>query len=163
MTSTASPTPEIPGFVAVIPAGGVGSRLWPLSRPDRPKFLLDLLGEGRTLLQATLDRLRPNKEIPLKAQQADGVNNCRQLLKDLSEGNVRANFIEGMGCVGGCVGGPKSLIDRALARDAVNLYGDGAVSKTPADNPFVLDLLHRLGYLTVESLLDRDNNFTRTL
>ena len=68
-----------------------------------------------------------------------------------------------MGCVGGCVGGPKSLIDRALARDAVNLYGDGAVSKTPADNPFVLDLLHRLGYLTVESLLDRDNNFTRTL
>ncbi len=59
MTSTASPTPEIPGFVAVIPAGGVGSRLWPLSRPDRPKFLLDLLGEGRTLLQATLDRLEP--------------------------------------------------------------------------------------------------------
>lgn len=114
-------------------------------------------------VQATLDRLRPNKEIPLKAQQADGVNNCRQLLKDLSEGNARANFIEGMGCVGGCVGGPKSLIDRALARDAVNLYGDGAVSKTPADNPFVLDLLHRLGYLTVESLLDRDNNFTRTL
>lgn len=46
----------------MIPAGGVGSRLWPLSRPDRPKFLLDLLGEGRTLLQATLDRLEPLAE-----------------------------------------------------------------------------------------------------
>lgn len=48
-----------PEFVAVIPAGGVGSRLWPLSRRNRPKFLLDLLGQGRTLLQATWDRLVP--------------------------------------------------------------------------------------------------------
>ncbi len=46
-------------FAAVIPAGGVGSRLWPLSQPSRPKFLLDLLGSGRTLLQATVDRLEP--------------------------------------------------------------------------------------------------------
>lgn len=46
-------------FWAVIPAGGAGTRLWPLSRADRPKFLLDLTGSGRTLLQATVDRLRP--------------------------------------------------------------------------------------------------------
>lgn len=43
----------------IVPAGGPGSRLWPLSRADKPKFLLDLLGEGRTLLQATVDRLSP--------------------------------------------------------------------------------------------------------
>lgn len=49
----------IDGFVAVVPAGGVGSRLWPLSRPDHPKFLLDLLGTGSSLLQATLARLAP--------------------------------------------------------------------------------------------------------
>jgi len=49
----------IDGFVAVVPAGGVGSRLWPLSRPERPKFLLDLLGTGTSLLQATLERLAP--------------------------------------------------------------------------------------------------------
>ena len=35
----------------VIPAGGAGTRLWPLSRAGRPKFLLDLTGSGRTLLQ----------------------------------------------------------------------------------------------------------------
>lgn len=52
----------IDGFVAVVPAGGVGSRLWPLSQPERPKFLLDLLGQGRTLLQATYDRLAPMAE-----------------------------------------------------------------------------------------------------
>ena len=41
---------------AVILAGGGGTRLWPLSSPDRPKPFLPLLGE-RTLLQLTVDRL----------------------------------------------------------------------------------------------------------
>ncbi|MEN9910741.1 MAG: hypothetical protein RLZZ441_309, partial [Actinomycetota bacterium] len=46
-------------FYAVIPAGGVGSRLWPLSRADAPKFLHDLTGSGRSLLVETWDRLEP--------------------------------------------------------------------------------------------------------
>ena len=41
----------------IIPAGGAGTRLWPLSRRRRPKFLLALAGTGRTLLQGTVDRL----------------------------------------------------------------------------------------------------------
>jgi mannose-1-phosphate guanylyltransferase len=41
---------------AVVPAGGSGTRLWPLSRAARPKFLLPLLGE-RSLLQQTVDRI----------------------------------------------------------------------------------------------------------
>jgi mannose-1-phosphate guanylyltransferase len=44
-------------FHAVIPAGGAGTRLWPLSRAQRPKFLLDLTGAGRSLVQQTWDRL----------------------------------------------------------------------------------------------------------
>ena len=43
-------------FWAVVPAGGSGTRLWPLSRSARPKYLLQLLG-NRTLLQQTFDRL----------------------------------------------------------------------------------------------------------
>lgn len=46
-------------FYAVIPAGGIGSRLWPLSRADAPKFLHDLTGSGQTLLKETWDRLAP--------------------------------------------------------------------------------------------------------
>ncbi|WP_308796794.1 mannose-1-phosphate guanylyltransferase [Agromyces silvae] len=46
-------------FYSVIPAGGVGSRLWPLSRADAPKFLHDLTGSGQTLLKDTWDRLSP--------------------------------------------------------------------------------------------------------
>lgn len=40
----------------VIMAGGVGSRLYPLSTPERPKQFLDLLGAGRTLIQLTYQR-----------------------------------------------------------------------------------------------------------
>ncbi|HVE79449.1 MAG TPA: sugar phosphate nucleotidyltransferase [Gemmatimonadaceae bacterium] len=42
----------------VVLAGGVGSRFWPLSTPQRPKQLLPLVGE-RPLLAETLERLRP--------------------------------------------------------------------------------------------------------
>ena len=49
----------IQDFYAVIPAGGIGSRLWPLSRADAPKFLHDLTGSGQTLLRDTWDRLEP--------------------------------------------------------------------------------------------------------
>lgn len=46
-------------FHAVIPAGGSGTRLWPLSRRESPKFLHDILGIGRSLLQSTWDRVVP--------------------------------------------------------------------------------------------------------
>jgi len=50
---------QLPGFHAVIPAGGSGTRLWPLSRRSSPKFLHDLTGSGRSLLQDTVHRLGP--------------------------------------------------------------------------------------------------------
>jgi len=55
--------PEAP-FVPVIPAGGAGTRLWPLSRRARPKFLLDLTGSGASLLQQTVQRLAPLADRP---------------------------------------------------------------------------------------------------
>jgi mannose-1-phosphate guanylyltransferase len=50
---------SIDNFWAVVPAGGAGTRLWPLSRSSAPKFLRDLTGTGRSLLQGTWDRLLP--------------------------------------------------------------------------------------------------------
>jgi mannose-1-phosphate guanylyltransferase len=51
--------PGIEQLWAVVPAGGAGTRLWPLSRAGSPKFLLDLTGSGRSLLQETVHRLTP--------------------------------------------------------------------------------------------------------
>lgn len=48
-----------------MPAGGAGTRLWPLSRAAHPKFLHDLTGSGTTLLQSTWARLAPVAEAVL--------------------------------------------------------------------------------------------------
>ena len=47
---------------AVIMAGGVGSRFWPVSRQSFPKQFHDMLGTGKSLLQTTFDRLK--KQVP---------------------------------------------------------------------------------------------------
>ena len=44
-------------FHSIIPAGGIGSRLWPLSRAEHPKFLSDFTGSGLSLVQETYKRL----------------------------------------------------------------------------------------------------------
>lgn len=43
----------------IIMAGGIGSRFWPISTPGYPKQFIDVLGLGRTLIQLTVDRLKP--------------------------------------------------------------------------------------------------------
>ena len=42
----------------VIMAGGIGSRFWPMSTPEYPKQFVDVLGQGRSLLQLTFDRFK---------------------------------------------------------------------------------------------------------
>jgi mannose-1-phosphate guanylyltransferase len=76
-------------FHAVIPAGGVGSRLWPLSRAAAPKFLHDLTGSGRTLLQGTWDRLLPvaGERIAVVAGVAHEAGILEQL-EDLDPANL---------------------------------------------------------------------------
>lgn len=59
MTLMTTTSDDLGRFYSVIPAGGIGSRLWPLSRADAPKFLHDLTGSGQTLLRATWERLAP--------------------------------------------------------------------------------------------------------
>jgi len=48
----------------IIMAGGVGSRFWPLSRTNKPKQFLDVLGTGKSLIQQTFDRFKQLIPIP---------------------------------------------------------------------------------------------------
>ncbi|MDR1756286.1 MAG: mannose-1-phosphate guanylyltransferase [Culturomica sp.] len=43
----------------IIMAGGMGSRFWPMSTPDKPKQFIDILGTGKSLLQQTVARFLP--------------------------------------------------------------------------------------------------------
>jgi mannose-1-phosphate guanylyltransferase len=75
-------------LIPVILAGGKGERFWPLSRKHRPKQFLSLDGSGKSLLQATADRLAKLTGNPEKlwvvtaARMADGV---REHLPQLPE------------------------------------------------------------------------------
>jgi mannose-1-phosphate guanylyltransferase len=59
MATVMGVTSTEPELYAVVPAGGSGTRLWPLSRANHPKFLQPLTGTPKSLLQATFDRLVP--------------------------------------------------------------------------------------------------------
>ena len=43
----------------VIMAGGIGSRLWPMSTPEYPKQFVDVIGCGKSLIQLTVERFLP--------------------------------------------------------------------------------------------------------
>lgn len=51
-------------YYAVLMAGGVGSRFWPISTSSYPKQFHDMLGTGDSLIQKTFQRL--NKFVPTK-------------------------------------------------------------------------------------------------
>ncbi len=61
---------------AVVMAGGGGTRLWPLSRPETPKPFLPLLGE-RSLLQRTVDRIVNHPELGLRPEDVAVVTERR--------------------------------------------------------------------------------------
>lgn len=112
-------------------------------------------------VRRTVEQLNPDRRIAVKTRQADGVPACRAMIEDLKSGNVDANFFEGMGCVGGCVGGPKAVLDKETGKKLVDLYGDEATYKTPLENPYVTELLHRIGIDTIDELVEKSDIFTR--
>jgi len=72
-------------FHAIVPAGGAGSRLWPLSRKNAPKFLADLTGAGRSLLQQTVDRL---EELTPQISVVTGAAHARAVAAQVPQASV---------------------------------------------------------------------------
>lgn len=114
-------------------------------------------------VETTLERISPKRKMGIRTKYVSGIPACRALLNDLVEGNHDANFLEGMGCVGGCVGGPKAITEMEQGTQNVDEYAESAAHMTPIDNPFVVEILNRLGYETVESLLGHEDMFSRDL
>ena len=112
-------------------------------------------------VKKTVEQIDPDKKIPVIPEQADGVPACKKLIERIQKGETEANFFEGMACNGGCVGGPKIIIKKEEGKERVDAYGDEAQYKTPLENPFVLELLERLGYDSVENFLENSEILTR--
>lgn len=75
---------------AVIMAGGIGTRFWPLSNSRRPKQFIDIFGTGKTLIQQTFDRL--NKVCPaeniLVVTGTDFFDIVKEQLPKIKEENI---------------------------------------------------------------------------
>lgn len=105
-----------------------------------------------------VEQLRPDREITVRAEQANGTKECMEMIRRIKNGETDANFFEGMGCVGGCVGGPRAILELEKGTKYVDDYAENARFGTPLENPYVLRPLKELGFETVEELLN-DNTF----
>ena len=65
-------------------------------------------------------------DFELKAISCDGLEECMAALHRKNHGRLDANFIEGMACVGGCIGGAGCLTHAAQGRMLVEKYGEAA-------------------------------------
>lgn len=76
----------------VIMAGGVGSRLWPVSTPKMPKQFIDLLGIGKTMIQLTVDRFLPvcDKKNFWVVTSAEYVEVVKEQLPGIPSGHILA-------------------------------------------------------------------------
>jgi mannose-1-phosphate guanylyltransferase/mannose-6-phosphate isomerase len=72
-------------MIIVIIAGGSGTRLWPLSRPDYPKHLLKLNGEELSLLQHSYERARRITDKIYIVTEAGHMHHVKEQLSELPE------------------------------------------------------------------------------
>lgn len=104
-----------------------------------------------------------DKNCDLKPVFANGVADCKKLLETILNGKIEGNFFEGMGCPGGCVGGPKRILETEQGTKLVNEYAEQSSYQTPGENPYVIDLITRLGFHTVEEFLAESDILARAL
>lgn len=71
-----------------------------------------------------------NIDFDLKAVPCDGIEACKMALLKKSKNVLDANFIEGMACVGGCIGGAGCLTHGVKDKTQVDEYGREALEKT---------------------------------
>ena len=106
-------------------------------------------------------QLSPDGKINVRCEQANGTKECMEMMRRIQNKETDANFFEGMGCVGGCVGGPKAIIDSEKGKRYVDEYAKKSIYHTPLENPYVRKLLEELGFETVEELLEDNTLLTR--
>ena len=78
------------------------------------------------------------EDFELKAVSCDGIEDCRMALLRKNKDLLNANFIEGMACVGGCIGGAGCLTHGEKNKAEVDKYGREAFEKTIGDAISVL-------------------------
>lgn len=85
-----------------------------------------------------IHKLYPDKEI--STANAEGLKECRQLLKMASLGKYNGYLLEGMACPGGCVAGAGTLQPIKKSQASVKLYASKANHKTSNETEHIKEL-----------------------
>ena len=75
-------------------------------------------------------------DFEVKTQGAEGLDNCRQMLKDAVKGKYPGYLLEGMACPGGCIAGPGTLQPINKSRAQVRAYAKRSPHKVAVENEF---------------------------
>ncbi|WP_160677787.1 [Fe-Fe] hydrogenase large subunit C-terminal domain-containing protein [Clostridium sp. C8-1-8] len=101
-----------------------------------------------------IEELFPEKHSIFKAVQANGVKECKAILEKAQAGEIDANFIEGMGCIGGCVGGPKALVPREYGKEVVDRVAYDSPIKISTHSDIMNEVLSELGINSLKDFQD---------
>ena len=94
-------------------------------------------------VEEVIHRIRP--EVEVKTVAAEGLDECRKMLRVARTGKYNGYLLEGMACPGGCIAGAGTLADPARSAMMLNKYKAQATMKTAADTPYK-DTLDKLKY-----------------
>ena len=81
-----------------------------------------------------IKKLDPDREVKVRAAQ--GLNECRQMMRLAKAGKLNGYLLEGMACPGGCVAGAGTLEPVTKATALVNVYKNKADKKNALDSQY---------------------------
>ncbi|KGM97153.1 iron hydrogenase [Clostridium novyi A str. 4552] len=104
----------------------------------------------------TIETLFPDKKDLLKTTKANGIKECREVLSLLKQGDVDSNFIEGMGCIGGCVGGPGTIISKEEGKKSLSSLATNSEISISTQNHWMKNILNNLDIHSIEDFQNED-------
>ena len=106
---------------------------------DNASYFGRIFARSGGLSDAVVQALNEQKiDFTVKPAVCDGIEACKTALLKKSKNVLDANFIEGMACVGGCIGGAGCLTHGEKNKAQVDVYGKEALEKTISDAVSVL-------------------------
>ena len=101
---------------------------------DNASYFGRIFARSGGLTDAAVQAMKEqNIDFEIKPVVCDGIEACRMALLKLSKGVLDGNFIEGMACMGGCIGGAGCLTHGEKSKADVDKYGREALEKTIGD------------------------------
>ncbi|WP_055070128.1 [Fe-Fe] hydrogenase large subunit C-terminal domain-containing protein [Clostridium massiliamazoniense] len=103
-----------------------------------------------------IKELYPDKAKYFNPIKANGVRECKEVLTKTLNGEVKASFIEGMGCVGGCVGGPRANLPLDKGTENVDNFASSSAIKVPIYSSLLNDILSKLNINSLKDFEDEE-------